>query len=57
MDEDSVADIAMRKEKRGNLPSIKNVLILAIIAFATTSDRVKAAIITLMYFILSGLFA
>jgi len=46
--EDSVADIELRRER---LP-IKNALILAVVSFGVTRDKFKAALITILFYIL-----
>ena len=54
---DSVADVNARKKMRPKLPSIKNLLILLVVAFGVTQDRVQTLLISLIYFVLLSLFA
>jgi len=53
VDVDSVADRA----RRPKMPSIKNLLILLVVAFGVTQDRIQTLLIALIYFVLLSLFA
>lgn len=54
---ESVADINGRKKTSPKLPSIKNLLILLVVAFGVTQDRIQTLVIALIYFVLLSLFA
>lgn len=52
--EDSVADIELRREMhpRKNFDMIKKVFFLTVISFGVTMDKMKALLITLLYFVI-----
>jgi len=54
---DSVADVSARQKTRPKMPSIKNLLILLVVAFGVTQDRIQTLLIALIYFVLLSLFA
>ena len=47
--EDSVADIELRREQHPKRPLIKSILILGAVSYGVTQDKMKAAIITILF--------
>ena len=54
--EDSVADIELRREQHPRRPLIKSILILGAVSYGVTQDKMKSAIITILFLIISMLF-
>ena len=54
--EDSVADIELRRERHPKRPLIKSILILGAVSYGVTQDKMKTAMITILFIVLSMLF-
>jgi hypothetical protein len=54
--EDSVADIELRRERHSKRPLIKSILILGAVSYGVTQDKMKTAMITILFIVLSMLF-